>query len=161
MTQIPPNDPLRQPSKLVIDVNVWVSALISPHGAPARIVRAVLDGKLIPVVSPLLLEELALVLARPRFRRWFSEDDAREFVHQLTAKAHMQPDTTPTHHTRDPDDDYLVALAEHPDVDGIVTGDDDLIADTRLRQNRNIRLYSPRDVANSLAGKIPQQGQRE
>lgn len=147
----PADNPQPRPPKWVLDVNVWVSALISPHGAPARIVRAVLDGELIPVVSPLLLEELTLVLARPRLRRWFTEDQARDLVRQLAAKADMQPDTRPSHHTRDPDDDYLVALAELPDVVGIVTGDDDLLADARLQQLPGIRLWSPRDMANALA----------
>lgn len=122
------------PKRYVIDVNVWVSALISPKGAPATILRVVLAGKIIPVVSPLLLEELTLVLARPRLRRWISEEDAHEFVRQLATKADMQTDGRPTHHTRDPDDDYLVALAQLPDVTGLVSGDDDLLNDAQLRR---------------------------
>lgn len=140
---------------------MWVSALISPHGTPARIVQAVLRGEMVPVVSPLLLEELTLVLARPRFRHWFSEDDAREFVRQLATRADMQTDGRPTHHTRDPDDNYLVALAQLPGVSGLVSGDDDLLDDVQLRRALAGRLvFSPRRMVDVLGGAIPAQQDR-
>ncbi len=55
---------------MVIDPNVWVSAVINPFGVPARLVEAVTTGKLVAVVSQHLLDELTAVLIRPKFRRW-------------------------------------------------------------------------------------------
>ncbi|MGH9225896.1 MAG: putative toxin-antitoxin system toxin component, PIN family, partial [Acidimicrobiales bacterium] len=69
--------------RTVIDPNVWVSALINPEGAPARVARAVAEGSVSAVVTEHLLDGLAGVLMRPRFRRWFSVADASAFVEAL------------------------------------------------------------------------------
>jgi len=52
------------PRRVVIDANLWISALLSPSAAPAGVLRAVLGGQLTAVASPQLLAELAGVLER-------------------------------------------------------------------------------------------------
>jgi uncharacterized protein len=107
---------------------VWVSAVINPYGSPARVVEAVADGAITAVVTQHLLDELAAVLIRPKFRRWISVADAIAFVESLGGHADLRDDPGPPKTgVRDPDDDYLVALAEAADA-VIVTGDDDLLA---------------------------------
>jgi uncharacterized protein len=107
---------------------VWVSAVINPYGTPARIVEAVADGAITAVVTQQLLDELAAVLTRPKFRRWISVADAIAFVESLGGHADLRDDPGPPKTgVRDPNDDYLVALAEAADA-LIVTGDDDLLA---------------------------------
>jgi len=106
---------------------VWVSAVINPYGIPARVVEAVADGAITAVVTQHLLDELAAVLIRPKFRRWISVADAIAFVESLGGHADLRDDPgPPTTKVRDPNDDYLVALAEAADA-VIVTGDDDLL----------------------------------
>ncbi|HHT9126423.1 MAG TPA: putative toxin-antitoxin system toxin component, PIN family [Candidatus Brocadiia bacterium] len=51
---------------VLIDTNVWVSALINPFGLPAMIKKAWVEHRFNVVVSPFMLEELAEVLIRPR-----------------------------------------------------------------------------------------------
>jgi uncharacterized protein len=107
---------------------VWVSAVINPYGTPARVVQAVADGAITAVVTQHLLDELAAVLIRPKFRRWISVADATAFVESLGGHADLRDDPgPPTTGVRDPNDDYLVALAEEAQA-VIVTGDDDLLA---------------------------------
>jgi putative PIN family toxin of toxin-antitoxin system len=106
---------------------VWVSAVINPYGTPARVVEAVADGVITTVVTQHLLDELAAVLIRPKFRRWISVADAIAFVESLGGHADLRDDPgPPTRGVRDPNDDYLVALAEAADA-VIVTGDEDLL----------------------------------
>ena len=113
---------------MVIDPNVWVSAVINPYGTPARVVEAVAGGAVIAVVTQHLLDELAAVLIRPKFRRWISVADAIAFVESLGGHADLRADPGPPKtRVRDPNDDYLVALADAADA-VIVTGDDDLLA---------------------------------
>lgn len=70
-------------------------------------------GALRLVACPLLLDELDRVLARERFLRWRSRDQLDRFVADLRALADIVDDPTDVPSvTRDPDDDYLVALAE-------------------------------------------------
>jgi putative PIN family toxin of toxin-antitoxin system len=107
---------------------VWVSAVINPYGTPARVVEAVADGAITAVVTQHLLDELVAVLIRPKFRRWISVADAIAFVESLGGHADLRDDPGPPKtKVRDPNDDYLVALAETADA-VIVTGDDDLLA---------------------------------
>jgi putative PIN family toxin of toxin-antitoxin system len=54
---------------VVVDTNVWVSALLNPSGFPARLLRAFLEGQFTPVISRELIQELADVLSRPRLWR--------------------------------------------------------------------------------------------
>lgn len=111
----------------MIDPNVWIAAVINPYGNPARVVEAVMTDRLVAVVTQHLLDELAEVLARPKFRRWVSLADAVAFVEALGGQADLQPEPgPPPQRLRDPDDDYLVALAEAADA-VIVTGDADLL----------------------------------
>jgi len=125
----------------VIDPNVWVSAVINPFGAPARVVEAVTSEELVAVVSQHLLDEVTAVLIRPKFRRWVSVADAVAFVEALGGYADLYPDPdTPAPRVRDPEDDYLVALAEAAEA-VIVTGDADL-----LDADLNPPAITPRDL---------------
>lgn len=57
-------------TRVVIDTNVFVSALIGKTGsAPDQVVRAFVEDKLEVVVSLTLLSELERVLARPKIRQ--------------------------------------------------------------------------------------------
>lgn len=112
---------------MVIDPNVWVSAVINPFGAPARVVEAVTAGTVVAVVSQHLLDELTAVLIRPKFRRWVSVTGAVAFVECLGGYADVRPDPGPSaSRVRDPNDDYLVSLAETAGA-VIVTGNADLL----------------------------------
>ena len=51
--------------RAVIDTNIWLRALISPHATPAKVLEAYRAGRFIVVASLPLLEELEDVLCRP------------------------------------------------------------------------------------------------
>ena len=80
------------------------------------------------VVSPQLIAELAEVLARPKFARWSRDDRDIAYVAAFAAQSehHHDPDDAGGH-VRDPDDDYLVALARTAKVDAIISLDNDLL----------------------------------
>jgi uncharacterized protein len=115
--------------RVVVDPNVLVSALISPAGVPAQIVEAVLDGEIDHVTSLRWLSEANGLAVRPRFRRWFTREDAEALIERLWVVAEVARDRAEAEAlTRDPDDDYLVALAREAGCDLIVSGDADLLA---------------------------------
>jgi uncharacterized protein len=115
--------------RAVVDPGVLVSAFIGRQGSvPDRIVRAWRAGRIELVVSPALLEELAGVLARPKFAGAAREGRASDFVAALRAGATMledPPGEAPI--TRDPDDDYLVRLTRVSRAVALVSGDRDLL----------------------------------
>ena len=113
--------------RVVLDVNVLVSALLSGSGAPGRLIALWLEGAFELVVSEQLLAELGRALAYPKLREYISSEDAAEFIGLLRATASMLADAElPDHISRDPDDDYLVALSS---ASGsiLVSGDRDLL----------------------------------
>ena len=110
--------------RAVLDCNVLVSARLSPLGASAQLLRAAVKEQFEWIVSPQLLSELTEVLARDRFRRWFTVDEADAFVEALRSAAVVIDDPPAvTGLTPDPDDDYLVALARAAHADYLVSGD--------------------------------------
>jgi uncharacterized protein len=109
------------------------------------VVEAVITGQVTAVVTPHLLDELAAVLARPKFRRWVTTLDALAFVEALGNRAELQPDaTTPSEASRDPGDDYLMEAARTAAA-VLVTGDKDLL-DLDLEP----QAATPREFLTSL-----------
>ena len=113
--------------RVVLDPNVLVFAAISPAGPPAQILLAWALGEFDLVISPGLLEELDDVLARPRLQRWIAQADAQDYVEGLADAALLieDPPDTPAV-SKDPDDDYLIALARVAQAEYLVSGDPDL-----------------------------------
>lgn len=133
---------------MVVDPNVFVSALMAKPGSPnLAIAQAVTTNKLILVACPALLQELSDVAQRERFRRWFSLEDAQRLVSALALIAEMHPDpSTIPPVCADPDDDYLFALADAANTRVIVSGN-------RKVQAVNISgidVRSPRAVVDEL-----------
>lgn len=114
--------------RAVLDPGVLVSALITPDGSPANLLREARAGGLELIVSPLLLEELEDVLGRQKFRRYVGLDAVREYVDLLRREALVVPDPEEPSPLRsaDPDDDYLIALAQSQNA-VLVSGDKHLL----------------------------------
>lgn len=136
--------------RAVLDTNVLVSALISPGGPSAALLLELRAGAFELVASPLLLEELADVLARPKFRAYATPDEAAAYV-ELVRQAAVAVDDPPPSGlalTADPDDEFLVDLARAAAVDVMVSGDAHLLA---LRGS--LPVMSPAEFLAELAAR--------
>jgi uncharacterized protein len=134
--------------RVVVDPGVLVSAVLAAAGRPAEIVERWRDGEFDLVVSPKLLEELAGVLLRQKFRDAVEEVDAHSYVALLRHEAIVvdDPDGPPAV-SRDPDDDYLVALGREAGAFAIVSGDAHL---TEL-DIPDIRVLTPQQFLDELS----------
>jgi putative PIN family toxin of toxin-antitoxin system len=113
--------------RAVLDPNVLVSAILSRRGPPGQIVSRWLGGELELIVSELLLRELARALEYPKLRARAKADEASELLLLLRERAVLSPDPAPApQRSTDPNDDYLLALAESERA-VVVSGDQDLI----------------------------------
>jgi uncharacterized protein len=110
--------------RVVCDVGVVISGLLSAEGPPGRLLDRWRDGVFDLVVPPLWLAELARVLERPKISRYLEPGDAEEFLAAIRLQAELvdDPQAQPGL-TRDPGDDYLVALARAADADFLISGD--------------------------------------
>lgn len=114
--------------RAVLDPNVLIASLLSREGAPARLVSSWLSGAFEVVVSESLLEELERALAYPKLRNRVDESEASEFVALLRHTAMVATDPSAVAaRSEDPDDDYLLALAEQERAI-LVSGDRHLLA---------------------------------
>lgn len=99
--------------RAVLDVNVLISAILSPRGTPARLLLAWQAGTFDLVVSPALLGELRRALAYPKLERLVPAASADSFVAWLGRSAILaaDPASEPPVSAVDRADDYLIALA--------------------------------------------------
>ena len=114
--------------RVVLDANVFVSSAIQ-RGASYRIVQSWLAGDAFDlIVSKGVLAEVEDVLTRPRLSKRITVDDALAYVRATRTLADVVEDAVVIEAlTRDPDDDYIVALAREHGADVIVSGDKDLL----------------------------------
>jgi putative PIN family toxin of toxin-antitoxin system len=133
--------------RAVLDPNVIISALLSPACAPARALLAWLRGAFELVVSALLLVELERALGYPKLRKRIDPQEARQVVELLSRSARVAADPTEPApvRSRDPADDYLIALASSERA-LIVSGDEHL-----LELAEDIPVLSPAGFLERLA----------
>jgi uncharacterized protein len=118
------------PGPAVLDTNVWLSAALSPNGAPAQVVRAVLLQGL-AVFSEATFSELETRLWKPKFDRYISLEARRTILRDARAAAtwvDIAPDLAQQRWSRDPDDDAFIRTALAAEAPWLVTGDDDLLS---------------------------------
>lgn len=136
--------------RAVVDTNVLVSGLLW-HGVPHDLLTAARDGRLTLISSPALLDELTLVLDRPKFARLLGPIgvDVAGLVSGIRQLADIyDPPPLAVSVCRDPDDDAVLALAIAADTDVIVSGDDDLLS---LGYHFGIDIVTPRQALARLA----------
>jgi uncharacterized protein len=110
--------------RVVCDVGVVISGLLSAAGPPGRLLDRWRDGEFDLIVSPLWLVELARVLERPKISRYLGQNDATELLGAIRLQAVWADDPpAETGLTPDPGDDYLVSLARAAAADYLISGD--------------------------------------
>ena len=134
--------------RVVLDTNIIVSAILSPAGTPARLIEAWLDERFILVSHALQLEELRDVTRRDKIRALIKPAVAGRLINQIALLADL-PDSPPTvERSRDPGDDFLLAICEAANADRLVTGDkNDLLV---LETHGSTRVCTAAELAAEL-----------
>jgi putative PIN family toxin of toxin-antitoxin system len=135
----------------LLDTNVLISALISPKGAPGRVVVAFLAREAFElVISPAIIAEVEAALRLPKLRKYIRNlDEALAWLADLVVLADLVSDTGAVKGVcRDPDDDGVLSAAVEGRADVIVTGDDDLLV---LEEYDGIRIVAPGEFLDSIA----------
>ena len=108
----------------VIDTNVIVAAMMSKHSdsATVKVINAVREGRLKPVLAPDIIAEYGEVLSRSKFQ--FVEEDVRQTIDAIVANAvFLEPKSSGETFADESDRVfYEVALAGHDDDTRLVTG---------------------------------------
>lgn len=138
------------PARVVLDTNTLISAVIGGTKSPPAPIReavdAALEGASVVIVCPRLLDEVEAVLARPKLRGYVTPDDIPAVMTWLLTGSTLVDDPVNIPQVcRDPEDDYLVALAK-AESSTLVSGDDDLLA---LREGTTVQIMTAREYLDS------------
>ena len=134
-------------TRAVLDSGVLIAGLISASGAPAGLIEAVNEGRFDLVACPMLLAEIRRALSYPKLQRYVTTEDADTFVAWIARVGVVLADPAEIPSvTRDPDDDYLFALAVEAGADVVVSGDADVIE----ASGTPVPASTPRAFLNAL-----------
>jgi putative PIN family toxin of toxin-antitoxin system len=137
-------------TRAVLDANVLVSGILSPKGAPAKVLTAWQAEQFHLVLSEAVLDEINRVLHYPRIatrHRW-SEERLQGFIEDLAHLAMMTPGATQLAViAEDPPDDRYLECAIEGEADYIVSGDQHLL---ELGKYQGIRILTPRAFLDVL-----------
>jgi putative PIN family toxin of toxin-antitoxin system len=107
---------------VVVDSNVFLSALISPYGSPHRIYEAWRRGRFEVVTCREQIAEIRRASRYPKLRAILKPHLVGKMLNSIQ-RARVFEDVPRRHRARDPADAYLLDLAELGEVDYLVTGD--------------------------------------
>jgi uncharacterized protein len=114
--------------RVVLDTNVLVSGLLSAVGPPARIVQALLQRRIIPIMSAATFAELEMVVRRPKLQPAFTRAgvNLEDFLTTVHAQAQfVEPIPTKLPIRDEHDRPFLDLMATPPKPEYLVTGDRD------------------------------------
>jgi putative PIN family toxin of toxin-antitoxin system len=92
-------------SRIVLDTNLWISFLISQDFA--KLDTLIFSNQCILIFSEELLQEFLTVAKRPKFRRFFSQNDIEELIETIEEYAEFINVNTEVTVCRDPKDNFL------------------------------------------------------
>ena len=131
--------------RVVLDTNIWLNAAISKSGAPAQVVRRVLQMG-VPVFSKATFAELEARLWKPKFDRYLSMETRRAILHDANAVAHwvdIPADLAAQTYSRDPEDNKFIHTALAASAAWLVTGGQDLLV---IETPLPVRILTAGDV---------------
>ena len=137
--------------RVVLDANVFASALVRPDGPPGRILHRLLADRAFEVVlSESILIELRRCLDYPKLRKFIllTDDEIDRWILALELISDMvKPGRAVKAVPDDPGDDHLLATALEGRAAFLVTGDRHVLA---LGEYEGVRIVTPVEFLKAL-----------
>lgn len=111
--------------RVILDTNVLLGALISPHGPPDTIYRAWRAARFELVTSAVQLDELRRVSRYPKLKTILPAHRIGTMVNNMQRAIVLEtlPPLPDGIEASDPNDEFLLAMALAGEADYLVTGD--------------------------------------
>lgn len=130
--------------RVLLDTNILLSALLARGTSPDNLYEAWRAGRFDLVSCERQLDEFRRVCRRPFFAERVTRGEFGRIINAIRRLAVMREPAPMAAVSSDPDDDYLLAIAEAAEVDFIVTGDKaGLLA---LQRHGRTRIVTARDM---------------
>ena len=134
--------------RAILDTNIIVSALMSRGGTADTLLRAGLAGRFDLVIHRIHLEEVRDVTRRTKFRGQWRPSAVGKLVNAMAIGPWIDAKLPAVRRSPDPNDDWLLALAEVAAAAVLVTGDKaDLLA---LGKHGATRIITARQFHDEL-----------
>ena len=134
--------------RIVLDTNIFVSALISGEGPPGRVLAAIRRERITLVTSTYQIEELRSVLTRDRLKPYIRSEEADDLLYHLEAVGMVMSKLPDIGLSPDPNDNPILATAVAGQAELIVSGDKgDMLA---LGQVEGIPIVTAREAVARL-----------
>ncbi|MEY2341084.1 putative toxin-antitoxin system toxin component, PIN family [Acidithiobacillus sp. IBUN Pt1247-S3] len=109
--------------RLILDTNILLSALIVRGTPPEELYNAWKQGRFILISSEPQIEEMKAVLRRPFFQDRVKPWEAGLLINHIRQVAEIVTALPDLEISSDPNDDFLLAMAQVSGADYLVTGD--------------------------------------
>jgi putative PIN family toxin of toxin-antitoxin system len=111
--------------RVIIDTNLWTSFLISKNFS--KLGKILSDKLAMLLYSQELIDEFIEVAQRPKFKRYFSNEDLQTLLLTMSDRAIFIEVSSTVNVCRDVKDNFLLALAKDGKATHLITGDKDLL----------------------------------
>jgi len=129
--------------KVILDANIFVSAVLKPHSDLAKIFELVREDKIKLILSEDILSEIRAVLLYPKIKKRHrrTQKEIDEFLNKASQASILAQGRIDTDEIReDPADNKYLSAALEAKVDFIVSGDHHL---KTLKVFEGIRILDP------------------
>ncbi len=134
--------------RLVIDTNIWISFLIGK--TLAGLSEAIISNNVIILFSMELFEELIEVLQRPKFTKYFSQEDIQEFISLIHSKVEWVEINKHFDDCRDSKDNFLLDLCVSGKADYLISGDEDILILNPFRSTEIINYRKFQEILDKI-----------
>ncbi len=122
--------------KIILETNLWISFLISKR--LDFLDNLLFTGKIKLIFSKELIEEFLAVAQRPKFKKYFSENNIANLLRLFDKYGNLIEVTTDIDECRDYKDNFLLNLAVDSKADFLITGDNDLLIIKKIKKTKII-----------------------
>lgn len=139
--------------RVVLDANVFASALMKIDGTPAKVVLATLSNDHFELVlSKPILDELGRILFYPRVRKRIHKTDQEisVFLDALSINSYFvsQQNSYKLLVNADPDDDIYLIAAHEGKAQYLISGDQHLL---KIKEFEEVKILTPAEFLLNIA----------
>lgn len=136
--------------RVVIDTNIFISAIISPDKTCAELIKLWATGNFALFLSSNILAEIEKVLRYPKISKIhrYTEEETQEFINYLKDFALFTPGKISLDVVKDdPKDNIFVSCAVEAGANFLISGDSDLL---KLGHYKNISIITAKEFLGLL-----------
>lgn len=124
--------------RVIFDTNIIVYFLISKNFN--KLESKIKNGQVTFIFSDELMTEILLVLKRPKFKKYFTQQEIQELIKSLTIHSELIEVKSNIEMCRDPKGNFLLSLCVDSNANFLITGDDDLLSLKKIGKTKIITI---------------------